>query len=374
MRWQLVLAGAFLAACGGGGDSTSPPSGPGSFNVNVVTTGVDIDADGFLLTIDAEPQRAIPANGTLSIDEPAGSHTLAITGLAFNCDVTAPASAIVAAATATRIDIRVSCTAYLRNAIVYVSDEFVPGTLTVMRPDGSRHERLTTDAVYYILPAVSPDGQSIAVEAGDATGNLGIFLLDRFGKGRTNLVHRFNTDGAPAWSPDGTRLAFVSRTSISVVNDRIFIINRDGTGLRQLTIENNPQYGFTDDDAPSWSPNGQQIVFSRTGFLYLINVDGTGIDSTGVFGRNPVWSPDGTQIAFSDDGIFVMDRSFNKRRLTPFNGDFIPRWSPDGRQLVFERTEGIQYKLYKINVDGTGLTKLSTGTPSDNWPTWSALP
>ena len=369
---QLVCAALFFLACGGGGDSTAP-SGPGSLDLNVVTTGVDIDADGFLLTVDAETPRSIPATGTFTISEPAGSHTLAVSGLAFNCDVTAaPATANVSASAATRVDISVSCSSYLRNAIVYVSDQFVAGELMVMRPDGSRRERLTTDPVYYILPAVSPDGQSIAVMSGDATGNQGIFLLDRFGKGRTKLVGRSSIDQAPAWSPDGTRLAFMSASSTG--NARIFVINRDGTGLRQLTIENNPQFGSTEDDSPSWSPNGRQIVFSRSGLLYLINADGTGIDSTGVIGRHPAWSPDGTQIAFADGAIYAMDMNFNTRRLTASGGDFVPRWSPDGRQLVFERTEGIQYKLYRINSDGTGLTKLSPATPSDNWPTWSPLP
>ncbi|HMG97145.1 MAG TPA: hypothetical protein VK565_12650, partial [Gemmatimonadaceae bacterium] len=141
---QLVCAALFVA-CGGGGESTAP-SGPGSLDVNVVTTGVDIDADGFLLTVDAETPRSIPASGTLTISEPAGTHMLAVSGLAFNCDVTAaPATANVSASAATRVDISVSCSSYLRNAIVYVSDQFVAGELMVMRPDGSRRERLTTD-------------------------------------------------------------------------------------------------------------------------------------------------------------------------------------------------------------------------------------
>lgn len=368
---QLLLA-IGLTGCGGEGGSTSP-SGPGSLDVHVVTTGADIDPDGFLLAVDNESPRAIAANGALNISEPAGSHSLTLSGLAFNCDITAaPLTVTVAAAAATRVDLHVSCPSYLRNAIVFVSDQFAGGGLMAMRADGSRRERLTTDPAYYLFPAVSPDGQSIAVESVLAGSNEGIFLLDRFGKTRTKLVGRSSVDGAPAWSPDGTKVAFVSASSSG--NARIFIINSDGTGLRQLTIENNPQFGSTEDDSPSWSPNGQQIVFSRLGLLYLINADGTGIDSTGVIGRHPAWSPDGTQIAFADGAIYVMDRSFATRRLTASGGDFVPRWSADGRQLVFERTEGPQYKLYRINSDGTGLTKLSTGAPSDNWPTWSPVP
>ena len=364
---RLLLVAALFSACGGG---STAPSGPASLDVNVVTTGVDIDGDGFLLQIDAENPQSIPANGTLSITTVSGNHTLAVSGLAFNCDVTAaPATAAVAAGGTKQVDVRVACTPYLRNAIVYVSDQFGHGELMAMRPDGTRRERLTTDQVSYYLPAVSPDGQSIAVTSFGPTTNEGIFLLDRFGKGRTKLIGRSSSDGAAAWSPDGTRLVFASASSSG--NARIFIINRNGTGLTQLTIEDNPQMGSTEDDTPSWSPNGQRIVFRRTGLIYLINADGTGVMSTGLPGSHPAWSPDGTEIAFADGAIYVMDMTFKTRRLTASGTDYVPRWSPDGHQLVFERGEGIQYKLYRVNSDGTGLMKLSPAIPSDNWPTWS---
>lgn len=369
----LAIGALGIASCGGGGgDGPAAPSGPGSLAVSVATTGVDLDVDGFLLTVDAESPRSIPTNGTLTISEVAGSHAITLGGLAINCDVTAaPTAANVQAEAATPVDIRVTCAPYLRNAIVFVSDEFTGGALEAMRPDGSRRERLTTDALTNILPAVSPDGQSIAVQSSDATGHSAITLLDRFGKARTTLVSRSSSDRSPTWSPDATKLAFVSQSSTG--NARIFVINRDGSGVRQLTIENNPQFGSTEDDSPSWSPNGQKIVFSRLNLIYLINADGTGIDSTGVIGRHPAWSPDGSQIAYADGAIYVMDLAFTARRLTTSGADFAPRWSPDGHQLVFERQEGLQYKLYRINADGTGLTKLSTAS-SDNWPTWSPLP
>ena len=198
-----------------------------------------------------------------------------------------------------------------------------------MRPDGSRSERLTSDQAVYAAPVVSPDGQSIAVASCLGGSWNGIYLLDRFGKGRTKLVSHSTFDGSPAWSPDGTKIAF--RSSLpGPYGDygRIFIVNRDGTGLRQLT----PEVAATDykyDDGPSWSPDGTRLVFSRTGVLFLINADGTGLVSTGVNGEYPAWSPDGTQIAYGsinggNDGIWAMDMSFSpagsRHRYRPING------------------------------------------------------
>jgi Tol biopolymer transport system component len=381
----LGILTAILSACGGDSSSIAPPPPTtGTLEFNVVTTGTDIDADGFVVDIDGQ-SRILPANGTLSISALPGAHQLSTSGFAFNCDlIAAPTSANVVLATTTRLDVQATCTPYLSNAILFTTTLFGVPEVMAMRPDGSRRIRLTTDLLGYMAPVVSPDGQYIAVSSGSPGAPWdGIYLLDRFGKGRRKLVGRSNFDGMPAWSPDGTKLAFRSAIHTSGGDrDRIFIVNRDGTGLRQLTPESTDPNLNIFDEAPSWSPDGSRLLFQRSAELSFINADGTGLVSTGVIGDNPSWSRDGTQIAYQGlyvfgsaghDGIFVMDMTFTPHRLlTAGLDDQMPRWSPDGSQLVFARVEGGLFHLYKMHADGSGLTALlSPTTLSEIWPSWS---
>ena len=367
-----LLLGSILPACGG--DSTSPPT-TGTIDFNIATTGVDIDADGFLLAVGTGSPQVIPANGNLSISSLPGNLTLTISGLAFNCDVNAPASASVVVGQAAHVDVRASCTSFLRNAIVYVTDQFGFGEVMAMRPDGSRSQRLTTDQVVYSDPVVSPDGQTIAVASYVGGSWNGIYLLDRFGKGRTVLVSHAGS-GAPAWSPDGTKVSF-SGTLPGPYGDygRIFVVNRDGTGLRQLSPEVAASDPYVYDSGSSWSPDGTRLVFDRSGVLFLINADGTGLVSTGVNGANPAWSPDGAHIAYGSinlDGIWAMDMTFTPRRLTTaVQQDEYPAWSPDGRQLVFERLENNVFHLYKVGADGSGAARMSSGPQDEFEPAWT---
>lgn len=263
----------------------------------------------------------------------------------------------------------------LRNVIIFTTEESGLPTLAVVHPDGTGRRRVTTNQQPKAAPAISPDGKRIAF-AGMVSGAWGIYVMKADGTGSSLLIQRSSFDGSPAWSPDGSRIAFRSENNGPYgPYGRIFVINTDGTGIRQVSPETG---NYTYDDGPAWSPDGSRIAFSRSGKLHVINADGTGFtplpNDEGA--EYPSWSPDGTRLAFASSGtldIYVRnaDGSNPVRLTTAPEQEDLPRWSPDSRQLVFDRVvQGVQ--LFIINADGTGEVRLSTmGTNSDGWASWS---
>jgi len=273
--------------------------------------------------------------------------------------------------------------AALRNVIIFSTLESGRSGLAVMAPDGSGRRRLTNDDRGYIYAAISPDGRRVVFDRFTSDDQPeGIFLMNADGSGQTLLVHRSTFfDGEPAWSPDGRQIAFTSWIDGPFGPfGRIFLINVDGTGLRQLTPDVDPNdYQF--DGGASWSPDGRRIVFTRSGLLHVINVDGTGFTPlpNEDFAENPAWSPDGLHIAYQ-----ALDAPGDIRMRDPDGSNPVtisnvpqqqgwPRWSPDSRRIVFNRVIGGQFRLLVINIDGTGETQLSLET-SDDLPYWSPFP
>jgi Tol biopolymer transport system component len=200
--------------------------------------------------------------------------------------------------------------------------------------------------------APSPDGTRIAF----AAQHDGVVQIATMGIDGTDLrwltqytqdIRTLLISPTPAWSPDGSRIAYVDP------NGQIAAVDVDGSHQTELTSDPGV------DQWPAWSPDGSTIAYSNSptglgesGFAddqEIRTVPSTGGSPTrltddGVWDDMPAYSPDGTRIAFIRQGsIWLMDPSGqHAHRLPGQSGDsfFNPRWSPDGSTLVVDRYEG----------------------------------
>ena len=226
-----------------------------------------------------------------------------------------------------------------------------------------------------------------------------IYTVRPDGSGLRQLIDAPGYDVSPEWSPDGSKIAFVS--------------NRDGDfDIYVMDLATGEVSRLTDDDpaipaklrkdhSPAFSPNGKKIAFSstrdksdadgNTEDVYVMNTDGSEVtrltDTEDYVRQYEVsWSPDGARLLLerrsssrSDIGILNADGSGWSSPFppTPFIDEGSPDWSPSGEKIVFTRdTEDpdryTTRDVWKVNPDGSGLKQL-TNTPNvyESYPDWS---
>lgn len=249
--------------------------------------------------------------------------------------------------------------------------------LFTVAADGAGVTQLTDLTTNQFHPAWSPDGTRIAFDAQSGDGEMQIQVIDANGGNLRTLTEGPGWNYLPAWSPDGDQIAFVSNRD---GNDEIYVMNLDGSGQERLTAD--PE----EDLSPSWSPDGTMIAFqsNRDGYnrIYVMHADGSGVmELADVEGFDPDWSAAGSRIAFASttDGnpeIYAInsDGSDLDRLTHDPSHDWNPVWSPDGSKITFESDRDREVGIYVMNSDGTDVHRLVDTGAQACCPAWQPHP
>jgi TolB protein len=208
-------------------------------------------------------------------------------------------------------------------------------------------------------------------------GNEDIYIMNADGTGVRQLTTHPGRDVWPTWSPDGKRIAFMSERH---GRWNTFLMDvQTGESSIQLMVETGINW------EPAWSPDGEWIAFSspRTGEseLYLWEVSSgemLRLTANDVVDGYPSWSPDGTQLAYLTDRdgnweIYVMNPDgSDPRNLTNHEADEIDaHWSPDGEHIVFTSNRNGNMEIYVMSSDGRDQHRLTDTEVDEVNPDWS---
>jgi hypothetical protein len=309
-----------------------------------------------------------------------GAHVVALRMRTENCSVVGGDQTIaVPARTVTPVRFEIICVPVVRlEKIAYVADTIVNGKaerwIALIKPDGSGARKLVVGE----SPAWSPNGTGLAFSTASCNGFDdyygyacvgGIVMIDPETLNMHDLGAGATSGVKPAWSPTGDVIAFTRCCEYADVK-RLYLTRVDGSSTEHLDIAD--VFNVRD---PAWSPDGQRIAFScsirSSSELCVINKDGSGLvqlTNDAASEGDPAWSPDGSRIAFSrylpgspPEIVLIAPGGGDVTRVTE---GFEPAWSRDGSKLVFTGLNG----LYTINPDGSHLTRLTTG--AHHAPAW----
>lgn len=263
----------------------------------------------------------------------------------------------------------------------------------VVSADGSGVDRVTSEPAAEFDPSWAPDGARVAYRHQTSVDwdTTEIYVSQIDGTGAHNISHNEGPpDWGPTWSPDGSTIGWNTVRS-SVSGFRFGLADPSGASFRLVDPGVWVEY-------PAWSPDGTKIAFmaqtpegTENYEIFVMDADGTNplrlTDSRGPDGW-PTWSPDGTKIAFTsvrDDCSFssapdclsagdlgpfhtlwVMNADGSDQHRVSRRFVQIPDWSPDGEYLVFGTRSGLGI----LSTDGSAYAELALGLTNPNFPDW----
>jgi Tol biopolymer transport system component len=264
--------------------------------------------------------------------------------------------------------------------------------IAVVNQDGTGLRQLTQErANKPRLPALSPSRETIAytMEIGEAgVGGWELWAADTNGDVNVQLATGLAADARATWSPDGSRLAYVTEQGGAA---DLWVLDLTSGATTQLT-----QSDLTETD-PAWSPDGTRIAFAQQAEgnldIYTLAVDDPAAEPVRLTedpapDADPAWHPvDGTL-------AFARDLGNGNREIFRMNGDGggeqqltdspaaeeDPAWHPDGGFLAFESDRdapaGVddEFEIYVMLADGSGVARVTQHTGFDAHPAWGRGP
>ena len=261
--------------------------------------------------------------------------------------------------------------------IAYVNRQGKKFSLIVADSDGYNEQVVLAQNEPIMSPAWSPDGSHLAYVSFE-TGHAVVFVQSLYTNQRKVLADFSGSNSAPAWFPDGKQLAVVLTRDGS---SQIYLVRPDASGIRRIT------FSGAIDTEPNFSPDGQYLLFTSdrggSAQIYRMPVDG-GPEQRVTFGEgnnfSPRYSPNGKSFVFthrSGGKFYIATQDFESGQmviLTEGGWEKKPSFAPNGKLILFASEARDRGILATVSSDGRVKQHMFTQSGDAREPVWGPYP